>query len=87
MHISENDYEILKSIIKEENKGIYKAKGTDIHEIMSYTNLSYNKIYQVMNKFVENGICEYGLMRGKRKTFILTDKGFDLLENISGEDN
>jgi len=81
---TENDYKILKSIIDREDdkKGLCKAKGTSIKEIMDKTNLSYKKIRETLGKFIEVGFVTNATNIVKAKTYMLTPSGFEELNSL-----
>ena len=86
MELTINDFAILKSILSDNDidKGVIKTKGTSIKEIVEMTGLSYNKIYQSLNQFKIKGLIEYGLSRGREKTFIVTEYGLLTIKEIIG---
>ena len=82
------DYEILKNIVVENDDyiGVTMKNGSSIKDVMSRcNNISYNKIYLTLLKFKNDGLVTNGLSRGREKTYILTDKGIEMLKEIVGE--
>jgi len=87
------DYEILKAIINrnDEKKGLCKANGTTIKEIIEKTQLSDKKVRLTLKRFEEEGFITKGVKNAKADTFILTEEGFIELKslriNIFGKEN
>lgn len=88
---TENDYKILKSIIdrNDEKKGLCKAKGTSIKEIVEKTGLSDKKVRDTLKKFIEVEFVAFATTIVKTRTYMLTPLGFEELNslrvNIFGE--
>lgn len=88
-----NDYEILKAIINRDDKkkGLCKANGTTVKEIIDKTKLSDRKVRLTLKRFEEVGFITKGAKIAKADTFILTEEGFlelkSLRMNIFGEVN
>jgi hypothetical protein len=88
---TENDYRILKAIIDRNNekKGLCKANGTTIKELVAKTQLSDKKVRLAIKSFLDCGYITEGASIVKAKTFILTPLGFEelnsLRKNIFGE--
>lgn len=84
-----NDVKILKAICgagssEDEDKGIVKAKGTSVNEIMDLADLSRGKISKTLKTFKEEGYVEEGLADGRMKTYVITDKGLETLKEMFG---
>ena len=81
-----NDYEVLKAIKDkhDKKKGILKTRGTSKKEIIIKTNLSYSKVSQSINKFINDGLIEQGLSVRTSKTYCLTDKGLEEILTLGG---
>ena len=90
---TENDYQILKAIIDrgDKKKGLCKANGTTVKEIIEKTKLSDKKVRTTLKKFEEEEFINKGLRIVKADTYMLTEKGFlelsSLRKNIFGEVN
>lgn len=84
--ITLNDYEVLKAIMDkhDKNKGILKTKGTTKREIIDKTKLSYSKVSQSLNKFIDDGLIEQGLSIRTSKTYCVTSKGLEEILNLGG---
>lgn len=82
---TENDYRILKNIgDKNDNKkGFTKLNATTINEIVDKTELSYNKVRGTLMRFLNDGMVDYGVQKGRTKTYHLTIKGLTVLSSIN----
>lgn len=78
------DYEILKAIISrnDDKKGLCKANGTTIKEIIEKTQLSDKKVRVTLKRFEEEGFITKGAKNSKADTFILTEEGFIELKSL-----
>lgn len=89
---TENDYKILRSITSKNDraKGLSKINGTTLNEILNSTGLSRSKVRRTISAFIECGFIENGNPKVREKTYILTEKGFmelyNLTKNIFGEE-
>lgn len=83
MH-TENDYRVLKNISDKEDKekGFSKLNATSRQEIVAKTGLSYKKVSDAIASFLEEGLIDYGIARGKTKTYHLTIKGLEELNSL-----
>lgn len=82
------DYEILEAIIDRKDKfqGIIAKCGTTRTTIAEKTNLSSSKIHYSLQKFENLGLVAQGLKESNAKTYILTQKGIELLHQVKGFD-
>ncbi|MGL5327953.1 MAG: hypothetical protein ACRDD7_01710 [Peptostreptococcaceae bacterium] len=91
MEFTTADYSILKAIIDRNDrlKGMCKANGTTITEIIQKTNLSDKKIRITLKRFEEIGYIGRALKQGKATAYMLTKKGLYELKltksNVLGE--
>lgn len=81
---TENDYKILKAIISrnDEKKGLCKSNGTSIQELVEKTQLSDKKVRLTIKKFLDVGFIEEATAIVRKKTYILTQRGFEELNNL-----
>lgn len=87
--MTQNDYRILLSVMQQSNpdddKGLYKAKGTTIYEIINETSLSRTKVNKTIKSFIDMKLLDYGLSNGNAKTYVLTEKGLIELKELGGD--
>ena len=78
------DYTILKAITtkNDRNKGLSLGNGTTYDEIIRKTGASASKVRKTISNFIEDGFIQRGLNDGRLKTFILTRKGIEELQNV-----
>lgn len=79
------DYKILSAITKcgdSKNKGLTKANGTSVKELMDYTGLSEGKVRTSVNMFIKNGLLQYGISDGRTRTYCITNEGLKELREI-----
>lgn len=81
---TQNDYRILKHILKKEDKtkGLTKSNGTTIAEIVESTGLSDRKVRVALNRFIEDEMVCHGVSIGRTKTYCVLKKGLDELKSI-----
>lgn len=88
---TENDYKILRAIIdrNDSKKGLCKANGTTVKELILKTDLSDKKVRMTLKRFETEGFINKGLRIIREDTFYLTPMGFEELNslrtNIFGE--
>lgn len=78
------DYVILKSVIRsnDNTKGVTRANGTTIKEIINITKLSEGKVRTTIARFVEDGFLCFGISEGRTKKYCITEAGIKELEDI-----
>lgn len=85
MGFTNNDYDILKSIINKDDrtKGLSKVNGTTVKEITEKTSLCDKKVRQSLKKFEEVGFICKAIKKGRAESFMLTEEGFIELKNLN----
>lgn len=85
MGFTNNDYDVLKSIINRDNrtKGLSKVNGTTVKEITEKTSLCDKKVRQSLKKFEEVGFICKAIKKGRAESFMLTEEGFIELNNLN----
>jgi DNA-binding MarR family transcriptional regulator len=83
---SHKDFEILSAIMddKDPNKGVLKNRGTTRKEIAEITSLSNTKIGTTLAMFEKQGLVEKGLSIGRIQTYVITEAGVDMIDELSG---
>lgn len=81
---TENDYKILKSIMSRGDslKGLCKAKGTTIKEIVDRVKLSDRKVRVTLKRFEEVGYIARAMKIGRADAFMLTEAGMSELKSL-----
>lgn len=81
-NFTKNDIRILRSITSLNNKlkGNTKLSATSLKEIEDETGFSYQKIRSTILRFLELGYVAEGYPDGRRKTYMLTKKGYLFLD-------
>lgn len=89
------DYLILRAIPdpNSDTKGIKKGDGTTVNEIIKKMHdkkgiqVSKSKVYKTLTMFKKEGLIEQGLSYGVKKSYIVTEKGFETLLDVFGANN
>lgn len=84
-----NDYNVLRAIPSKDDdkKGLYKAYGTTINEIITKINLSKSKVSKSLKMFIDLGYVEEALSYGNSKSYIITLEGLESLQEMYGIKN
>ena len=83
-NFNSNDISILRSIMdKTEKRGISKAKGTTIPQIVEKTNLSVSKVRGSIKRLKEEGWIDDAIKVVNHKSYYVTKKGIEELKNLS----
>lgn len=81
---SNTDFKILKNIMdkNDETKGVTRANGSTINELVNKTKLSDKKIRTTLKLFLDDGMVCYGLKNRNSNTYCLTEKGLDEIQSV-----
>lgn len=83
--LTENDIIIMSFMYNiKTGMGLSKAKGITIDEIAIKANdiMSTSKVRDGLNKLVACGFVEFGIKKGKKKTYVVTVQGIEFIKNI-----
>lgn len=85
MHVyTHYDYKILKNILDKNDldKGLKKAKGTSVKEIVTKTGLSDKKVRNTIKLLMEDNLIFNGISNGKTRTFCVSEEGLEEIQSI-----
>ena len=79
-----NDIKILQKFGSKDDvaKGMTALKALDLNEIIERTQLSSSKVRDTLSKFIVEELVAYGVKRGHRKTYYITNKGLQKLDEL-----
>ena len=82
--ITENDIRIMRNMYDmKTSKGLSKAKAMTIDEIKEKTTeLSESKIRDTIRLLLTYNYVDYGVKRGKKKTYHITNDGLNYVKSI-----
>lgn len=85
INLTENDIMIMSFMYNvETGVGLSKAKGVTIDDISVKANsiMSTSKVRDGLKKLLSCNFVEYGIKKGKRKTYVVTSNGVEFIKNI-----
>lgn len=85
--LTQNDIKIMANCYNEETgQGLSKIKGITVDEvyikIKDTLELSESKVRHALTTLVDYGYMDYGVKRGKKKTYHITENGCDYIASI-----
>ena len=79
----EDRIEINILLFLSKSNKISAVNPASIYEIMdAIQNTQYHSVYKYLQKFLKIGYIDYGIKRGKRKTFYLTNEGLNAANQV-----
>ncbi|MEX0084144.1 hypothetical protein AB2T90_17095 [Clostridium butyricum] len=82
--LTEKDYRVMSKLLdRKNNKGLSKLTGLTRKELEVSCNVSYTKVKDALNSLIEYGFVDFGIAKGREKTYYLTQDGLNELREIT----
>lgn len=82
--LTENDYKILTKVFNSKStQGMSKISGVTVKYLSECTNLSLTKIRNALTLLIDYEFIDYGISKGRERTYYLTPKGFEEIRSLT----
>lgn len=84
MHVlNSNDYKILECVVdKDKNRGLAIGRGSTYKQIVGKTGFSEVKVRNTIKILLEQGLIVEGIKKVKARTFCISPKGIEKLQEL-----